>query len=162
MEGEQSLEVVRRAVGQTQFDRIAATGAGLATPELARWLGVGSDESRVEATQTGIAGRSSNGGDGQTGFTEQLLGKQQPPRCRDIQRTRTELLIEQTAQMTLANTNARGEIRYSLAIAGQPRLFAGSRIERRMARFRSHGCNLAAIAAPDSPFSDINARATCR
>ena len=233
------LEIVRRSIRQAQLDGALVMHAPLATAEFTRRLGVGIDKCRVEATQARVAGSRGNGSDRQAGFAEQLLGKQQSTRCRDILRTGAKLAVEQAAQMALANADARGECAHRLSveralldqlqrrthelaagmvqgragsglrpatqaraearsgsggsarivgdvgrfwsrrgthraaidasgfhgreeqavkarIAGQPRLFAGGRIECRRAGGVLHGCNLAAIALPDSPFPDIN------
>ena len=80
------------------------------------WFAIAVNESRIEATQAGIAGGTCNHRDRQRRFRQQLLGEQQATRCCEIERAGSHFLGKQPAQMTLADTNARCECGYRCAI----------------------------------------------
>ena len=159
IERQQARKVVGLAIGKPQRDRVGLARGSPAAAEFARRLPIRGDKGCIESAQACVAGGAGDVGDRHVRFAQQLLGEQQPARRRDIQRTGTNLLVEQATQVAFADAYTGGEFAQRMfikrALFDQPQRTGHQRAARAM--HGRTGCRLGSTAQAGS-----ESRCRCR
>ena len=108
-EGEQRVPVEGRAIRKSQDERGGRGRDDGAAAQLAGRPLVEREEGVVEAADASEAGGHGNRCHGQAGFVQKLLGEENAARLRNGQGRCADVLIEETAELTLAYAERGGK-----------------------------------------------------